>query len=76
MTTPSKGVKGYLLYSPVIRGFFFRVYDAEDRSNFKDYRLCAEDIEVEIIDTFTVLIDGEGEEMGRLDYNKKVLGKE
>lgn len=75
MTTPSKGVKGFLLYSPVIRGFFFRVYDVEDKSKFKDYKLCAEDIEVEIIDRFTVLKDGVDGELGRLDYNDTVFGR-
>lgn len=72
-TTPAKGVKGFLLYSPVTKGYFFRVYDPEDRSNFKDYKLAADDIEIEILDGFTVLRDGP--EMGTLDYSDKVLGK-
>lgn len=69
----AKGVRGFLLYSPFSKTHFFRVY-SEDKSNFKDYKICAEDIEIEILDQFIVL--NEGTEIGTMDYSDSVLGKE
>lgn len=70
---PAKGVKGFLLYSPFTHKHFFRVYDKTDKSKFKDYDICAEDIEIEIIDQFTVLRTGK-DGVGKLDYSARVLG--
>ena len=47
---PAKGQKGFLLYNPFEKRYFFRVYDSENKRKFADYKLCAEDIEIEIID--------------------------
>jgi len=66
--TFAKGVKGFLLYSPFTHKHFFRVYDSEDKSKFKDYRLSAEDIEVEILANDIVMIDGE---QARLDWSDR-----
>lgn len=68
---PTKGTKGFLLYSPFTDKYFFRVYN-EDKT-YKDYELWAEDIEIEIIDEHTSL--KESEKGNRLDYSSKVLGK-
>ena len=68
-----KGKKGFLLYNPFTHKYFFRVYDPEDKSQHTDYDLCAEDIEVEILDGHTELY--EGEDRNRLDYSRKVLGR-
>jgi hypothetical protein len=70
---PAKGKRGFLLYSPFSKKHFFRVYDPEDKHKFTDYDLCAEDIEVEILDDFVCLYLGE--DKNRLDYSSKVLGK-
>jgi hypothetical protein len=68
---PAKGTKGFLLYSPITHKHFFRVYDPEDKSKFVDYDLCAEDIEVEILDGHLELYEGE---RNKLDYSRKVRG--
>ncbi len=70
----AKGKKGFLLYSPITQKHFFRVYDPEDKSKFVDYDLYAEDIEIEILDGFTELC--EGEDGNRLDYSRRVLRNE
>jgi hypothetical protein len=69
MEKSARGVRGFLLYSPVIRGYFFRVYDPVDKAKFEDYCLAAEDIEVEILSDVVFA-------EGRLNYSRKVLGKE
>jgi hypothetical protein len=69
---PTKGTRGFLLYSPATKGFFFRVYDPEDKSKFVDYDLHFEDLEVEIVDNFTCFYEGE---RNRIDYSPAVLGK-
>jgi len=70
MEKSARGVRGFLLYSPVTRGYFFRVYDLVDKAKFLDYCLAAEDIEVEILSD-VVFTEGR-----RLDYSRRVLGKE
>jgi len=67
---PAKGKRGFLLYSPVKQGYFFRIYDEE---NFKDYDLIAEEIEVEIVGDWVSLY--ESEERNVLDFSTKALGK-
>ena len=71
MERPARGVRGFLLYSPVTQKHFFRVYESGDKAKFSDYDLAAEDIEVEIVSRFVVFT-----ESGRLDYSSRVLGKE
>lgn len=65
---PAVGVTGFLLYSPVTQTHFFRVYNAADengRKTYSDYKLCAEDIEITIVDKFISL---HKDENPRLDY--------
>lgn len=74
MTKPAKGTKGFLLYNPITHRYFFRVYDLEDKSCFKDYKVLAEDIEVEIVDDHLEFYENEGNNC--LDYSPVMLGKE
>lgn len=69
----AKGVKGFLLYSPLTKDYFFRVYNKKDPSKFKDYKLTAEDIHIELLSDCNALIEKQGKRY--LDYSKKVLGK-
>ena len=72
----AKGVRGFLLYSPFTHKHFFRVYDPVDKSKFTDYKVTAEDIEVEILLDFNALYeDTENPDNNRLDYSSRVLGK-
>ena len=64
----AKGVKGFLLWSPVANGFFFRIYDPVDKHKFTDYNICCEDIEVEILSGGLVLHEGQEGKEGRLDW--------
>jgi len=72
--TSAQNITGYLLYSPIGRSHFFRVYDKKDPSNFTDYKITAEDIEIQLLSDFNSLIENEdGSKI--LDYNSKVLGR-
>lgn len=65
MSQPARGVRGFILRSPV-HPPCFRVYESEDKAHFTDYDLVAFDVEIEIIDDDIVLIkDSKG---ARLDY--------
>lgn len=69
----AKGIKGYLLYSPVTQNHFFRVHNKKDPTKFKDYKITAEDIEIKLLSNFNALIElNTGEKI--LDYTSKVLG--
>lgn len=69
----SKGIKGFLLYNPITKKHFFRVYNKKDPTKFKDYKLTAEDIEIKLLSNFNALIElNTGEKI--LDYTSKVLG--
>jgi hypothetical protein len=68
---PAKGKKGHLLYSPFTKTHFFRIYDGE--GGFTDYDICADDIEIEILDRFLELYEGD---RNKLDYSRRTLGKE
>lgn len=72
----AKGKRGFLLYSPFSKKHFFRIYESEDKRTFTDYDLCAEDIEIEILDDWTALYKTEEGKKNRLDYTSKVLGRE
>lgn len=67
----AKGVKGYLLYDPYHKCHFFRVHNKKDPAKFKDYKITAEDIEIELLSNFNSLIELEGGE-NILDYSSKV----
>lgn len=69
----AKGVRGFLLYSPISKDYFFRVYDKVNKSNFVDYKLSAEDIEIEIVSKWNALVTKEGKQC--LDYSSEALGK-
>lgn len=75
----AKGIRGFLLYSPVDHKHFFRVYDQLDKSKFTDFKICTDDIEIELLDEFNALYihgDGsEGTDKNCLDYSSSVLGK-
>jgi hypothetical protein len=73
--TPAKGVRGFLLYNPFSERHFFRIYDPNDKSKFKDYRLAAEDVEIEILSGQVALYDYKDGEKGRLDWDSRVLGR-
>jgi hypothetical protein len=66
----AKNKNGFLLYSPVKQGYFFRIYDGE---NFKDYELVAEEIEIKLIGDWTSLY--ESKERNVLDFSTKALGR-
>jgi hypothetical protein len=71
----AKGKRGFLLLNPFTWKHFFRIYDPDDKRKFKDYRLAAEDIEIEILCGGLSLYDGDDEEKARLDWSSEVLGK-
>ena len=62
---PAKGVRGFLLWSPVANRYFFRVY--RENHEFIDYDLDIEELEVEILDDCAVLRNG------RLTWADEVL---
>jgi hypothetical protein len=69
----AKGVKGFLLYSPLIPGYFFRIYNKDNPIEFEDYKITAEDIEIELQSNFNALVKySDGSQ--RLDYTQSVLG--
>jgi hypothetical protein len=75
---PAKGVKGFLLYNAFNRKYFFRVYNKN--TTFKDYDLCAYDIEICITDSFISLvrekstkIAGFEHDVGKVDYSDQVV---
>lgn len=70
---PAKGIKGFLLYSPLTKDYFFRVYNKKDKRKFTDYQITAEDIEIKILSRFNALIEKDGHYY--LDYTSEVLGK-
>lgn len=70
----AKGIRGYLLYSPIDQSHFFRVYNKKDPSKFKDYKITAEDIEIKIVSNFNSLVSfDDGTKI--LDYSSKALGR-
>ena len=69
----AKGIKGFLLYSPLISGYFFRTHNKDNPTEFEDYQITAEDIEIELQSNFNALVKySDGSQ--RLDYTKSVLG--
>jgi hypothetical protein len=70
----AKGVKGFLLYNPFQKCHIFRVYDKQNKKEFIDYKIIAEDIEIKINSDFYALIKQNDHYF--LDYSKKALKKE
>lgn len=69
----AKGIRGFLLYSPINNKHFFRVYDSKDKKIFRDYTITAEEIEIELLSDFNALI--EDEDNKQLDFSSKALGR-
>jgi hypothetical protein len=70
----AKNTRGYLLYCPISKSHFFRIHDKKNPSNFTDYKITAEDIEIQLLSDFNALVENEdGSQI--LDYNSKVLGR-
>ena len=71
---PAEGKRGFILYNIFEGDYFFRIYDVTDKRKFTDYRICTEEIEVEILGPFTALYENaDGEH--RLGWTGKVLGR-
>jgi hypothetical protein len=68
--TPAKDKVGYLLYSPLRKNYFFRLYHND---TFTDYDLNAEEIEIKILGDWVSLY--ESDHHNKLDFNSKALGK-
>lgn len=67
------GVKGFLLYNPFIKEYFFRIYN-EDKT-FVDYDLRTEEIEVQIIDPHGFLTLKEDGDSNELTWSDRAKGK-
>lgn len=66
----AKGVRGFLLYDFKSEEYIFRVYSGK---NFTDYKLRAEEIEVDIVSDYYSFYESENEKT--LDFSSKALGK-
>lgn len=70
----AKGVRGYLLYNPFTKNYFFRIHNKKNPVKFKDYKITAEDIEIRLLSNFNSLVEFEnGDKI--LDYSSEALGK-
>ena len=67
----AKGIRGFILYSPVNQRFFFRVYNPD--KTFTDYDINCEEIEVELISDWNSLY--EYPDRNSLDWSSKALGR-
>lgn len=70
----AKGIKGSLLYNFSNREHFFRVYSETNKRDFKDYRITAEDIEIQLISNFNALVEYDDGSKA-LDWSSEALGK-
>jgi hypothetical protein len=68
----AKGVRGYLLYSPIGDRYFFRVHNKDNPAEFEDYKITAEDIHIELLSDFNRLVKYDNGDQ-RLDYSSDVL---
>lgn len=65
------GVRGCLLYNFITGLHFFRLYDY-DNDTYEDYKICAEDINIEILrDDCSLFRTKTG---GKLNWSSKTLG--
>lgn len=69
----AKGVRGYLLYSPISNRYFFRIHNKENPVEFTDYKITAEDIHIELLSDFNALVQYDDGNQS-LDYSGEVLG--
>ena len=65
----AKGKKGFILYNPITKTNFFRIYHAD--KSFTDYDLATYDLEVEIVDNRHELYEYEDDRSNRLDYSRR-----
>ena len=64
-------VRGYLL-ATLDGEFVFRIYTS-DRKAFKDYQIRHQDLEIEIVDNYSSIYDGESEDYnGYIDYPSRL----
>ena len=70
---PAKGTKGFILYSPFDKGFFFRIYHDDD--TFIDYDINTEELEVEIISDWNSFYEYPDKKLNILDWSSKALGR-
>jgi hypothetical protein len=70
---PAKGVRGFILYNPFTGNRWFRIYDPETKGKYTDYKISAEDIQVEILAGGLSLY--EGEQGNRLDWASDIFTK-
>ena len=71
--SPAIGARGVILWGPI--GYIFRVYDADDKTEFIDYALRHCDLSVEIVDDDAYFYEDEVGE-GILDHSPQTLGIE
>lgn len=64
----AKGLKGFLISDNI-----FRVHDEKNRTEFKDYTIVHNDLEIMILDDDAFIYENDQEEI--IDYSKETLGK-
>lgn len=64
---PAKGVRGFILNTG--KEWVFRVHNPLNRLEFKDYRLCCDDLEVEVTSSWASLFDSENPQKRKLDWS-------
>ena len=63
----AENVEGFILWSPITKQYFFRIYNPD--KTFTDYDLKTEEIHVKILDSYLVLKDN------CLSWSSKALGR-
>jgi len=69
--TSAHGVRGYLLRTTE-GDLIFRVYTDATRQKYKDYKINHCDLEVEIVDRYSSLYEGDSDKPNSLDYSSRV----
>lgn len=70
----AKGLKGFIMFDPIRKDTFFRVYHNVQTHDFTDYTLYNHAFKVEIIDDDAMIKHISGEEV--IDYSDQTLGYE
>ncbi len=74
--TNAAGVEGYLIRDGINREWYFRVYEAGDKSKFVDYELRHLDLHVRIASEEMAAFYQDEDGNAWLDYSPEVLGLE
>ena len=74
--TNAAGAKGFLIRDAIDHKWYFRVYEAEDKSNFVDYALRHLDLQVRISSDEMAAFYQDEDGNAWLDYSPEVLGLE